>query len=220
MTTVRSSRASKRTALILLAPMALAFGARASAHRLDEFLQAARIGVERDRVQLEMNLTPGTAVADGVIREIDADGNRALSPEEQQAYATQVLSTLALHIDQTPPLHLELAATNFPDIAALRRGDAAISIRSAVVVPSLTAGTHRIFFRNQNPTANSVYLANALVPEGDDVAVTGQQRDGDQRELTIDFVVSGAPVASSRGWVWIGLAGALAFCVSLARRTR
>jgi hypothetical protein len=205
--------------LVVLAATAVAFGARASAHRLDEFLQAARIAVERDRVQLEMNLTPGMAVADAVIREIDADRNGALSQEEERVYAGQVLSALTLRVDDSPPLHMQLAGSSFPDVAALRAGDGAIIIRSGADVSHLPAGPHRLFFQNKNAVGNSVYLANALVPEDDDVAVTGQQRAGDQSQLTIEFVVRGTS-SSSRQWAWIGIAGALMLTVSLTRRPR
>jgi hypothetical protein len=219
MTTVRSSRASKRTAL-LVAAMVAALTAAVSAHRLDEYLQAARIAIEPNGVQLELSLTPGIAVADSIVREIDTDGNSVLSAGEQRAYAQQVLSAIALRIDDTAPLHLDLIASNFPSMAAMRGGDTAITIRSKVVVSFLAAGPHRVFLRNHNVSANSVYLANALVPESDQVAVTGQERDGDQRELTIDFVIRGTPAASSRRWVWIGLVGALVLAVPMVRRSR
>jgi hypothetical protein len=204
---------------VLLATMAVAFGARASAHRLDEFLQAARIAVERDRVRLEMNLTPGVVVADAVIHEIDADRNGVLSQDEEQAYAGRVLGALTLRVDDLPPLHMQLAGSSFPDVAALRAGDGAIIIRSEAVVARLPAGAHRLFFHNRNAAGNSVYLANALVPEDDDVAVTGQQRTGDQSQSTIEFVVRDMS-ASSRRWVWIGVAGACMLTVSLTRRLK
>ncbi len=35
-----------------------------SAHRRDELLQAARIGIGADRIELELSLTPGMAIAD------------------------------------------------------------------------------------------------------------------------------------------------------------
>ena len=31
----------------------------AGAHRLDEYLQATRVGIERDRVSIDIDLTPG-----------------------------------------------------------------------------------------------------------------------------------------------------------------
>ena len=73
----------------------------------------------------------------------------------------------------------------------MREGDAAITIRSEAAVPLLAAGRHRVFFRNGHATADSVYLANTLMPENDQLAVMGQRRDEGQRELTIDLVVHG-----------------------------
>ena len=69
----------------------LASGAGASAHRYDEFLQATRIGMESDRVRLEMSLTPGIAVAPAAIRAIDIDGDGVFSSVERRAYANAVL---------------------------------------------------------------------------------------------------------------------------------
>ena len=218
MTTVRSSRASNHTAL-LVAIVVGALTAAVSAHRLDELLQAARIAIEPDRLCLELSLTPGIAVAAGVVREIDRDRNGVLSSEEQQAYARQVVSAMALRIDDDP-LSLDLTMSAFPRVSAIHGGDAPITIHSEAVVPSLAPGRHRIFFRNQNAPATSVYLANALVPESDDIAVTGQERDGDQRELTINFVVRRTPAKSGRGWLWMSLVGALALVLPLMRRRR
>jgi len=211
-------RASDRAALLLLATMAVAFGARVSAHRLDEFLQAARIAVERDRVQLEMNLTPGTDVADGVIRDIDAGRDGVLSPGEQRAYVERVLSALTLRVDDSRPLRLQSVAARFPDAAALRGGDRAITIRAEAGVSPLPVGPHRLFFRNRHAAGKSVYLANALAPEDDDVVVTGQLRDGYQSELTIEFFVRDTP-ASSRQWTLIGLAGVIVLAASRGLRT-
>jgi hypothetical protein len=220
MTTVRSSRAGKRTAALLLTAIVVALNAAMSAHRLDEYLQAARVAIEPNGVHLELSLTPGITVADSIVREIDKDGNGVLSSGEQWGYAQQVLSAIALRIDDTAPLHLDLVASNFPSVAAMHGGDTAITIRSNVAFPLLAAGPHRLFFRNQNASANSVYLANALVPESDQVAVTRQERDGDQRELTVAFVIRGTAGALSRRWVWISVVGALVLAVGLMRRTR
>jgi len=217
MTTVRSLRRSKRGAFVLLAALAVAFGTRVSAHRLDEFLQAARIAIEPDRVELELSLTPGTAVADDVIRAIDADANGVLSQAEQLAYADRVLSALTLSVDDAIPLRMDLRAATFPDLEALRSGDGAITIRLHATLAHPPVGRHRLVFRNQHAPANSVYLANALVPESDGVAVTGQQRDGDQRELTIDFAIGEAPPASGSRWLWAGLVSALALALGSRR---
>jgi hypothetical protein len=200
--------ASRRVLLGFVAAFVLASGAGMSAHRYDEFLQAARIGVESDHVRLEMSLTPGMAVASDVVREIDVDGDGVLSPGEQHSYAEQVLDHLTLLVDDSQPIRLALAQSNFPDPTAMQNGDAAIDIRLKAHLPQLGDGAHRLSFRNDHATANGVYLANALVPDSPRVAVTGQRRDVDQRELTIDFTLRDATL-SIAGWGWIGFACAL-----------
>ena len=42
------------------------------AHRLDEYLQAALITLQKDRVQLEISLTPGVAVLPAVLLALKA----------------------------------------------------------------------------------------------------------------------------------------------------
>src|SRR5258707_6047731 len=72
-TTEPSLRAGRTAALALALTTAIALGSRASAHRRDEYLQAARIAVEPGRVDLELDLTPGITVADTMIGDIDRD---------------------------------------------------------------------------------------------------------------------------------------------------
>jgi len=207
---------------LLIVAMSVAFIESVSAHRRDEYLHAVRIAVEPDRVHFEMSLTPGIAIADAIIREIDQDDDGALSSSEQQAYARRVLGATTLDVDDgTYSVWLEVVTWTFPDINAMRNGDGTIFIQSNVAVPLLDAGPHRLFFHNRNATSeHRVYLANALMPENDRVAVTGQRRNQDQSELTIDFVVRGTTAASSRRWVWINLGAGLVLFTPLVRRAR
>ena len=62
----------------------------------------------------------------------------------------------------------------------MRRGEGTIRLQAAATLPRLSTGAHQLLFRNSHHPDRSVYLANALVPESDDVAVTAQRRDGDQ----------------------------------------
>ena len=55
----------------------------------------------------------------------------------------------------------------------------------------MSAGSHRLLFRNAHLAGHSAYLANALVPESARVAVTAQRRDRDQSELTIEYTLHG-----------------------------
>jgi len=130
--------------------------------------------------------------------------------------ASQASMTPSLPAAQ--PATYTLAST-FPDLNAMRAGDGTIVIQSAVTV-SLPSGPHRLFFHNRNATPERhAYLANALMPENDRIAVTGQRRNQDQSELTIDLVVRGT-AESSRRWVWINLGVGLVLFTPLIRRAR
>jgi hypothetical protein len=68
---------------------------------------------------------------------------------------------------------------------------------------TLGPGAHWLFFRNDSATAESVFLANALVPESDRVGVTGQERDFHQRQLTVLFELRERQF-SRVAWAWLG----------------
>ena len=63
-----------------------------SAHRRDEYLQAARLAIDPGGVQLELDLTPGIALAEAIIADIDRNRDGSLSDDEQRAYGRLVLS--------------------------------------------------------------------------------------------------------------------------------
>jgi hypothetical protein len=187
-----------------------------SAHRRDEYLQAARLGIDPGRVGIELDLTPGIALADAIIAEIDRDRDGTLSSDEQRDYATRVVRELELGVDgRSLPLSLDLDAATFPDVDSMRRGEGAIRLEAAATLSDVSTGTdqigaHELMFRNGHHPDRSVYLANALVPASDRVAVTAQRRDVDQRELIIDYVVSPAPATSTAAWLFAGIAAAAA----------
>jgi hypothetical protein len=148
-------------------------------------------------------------VAGGIVREIDTDGDGVLSREEQQTYARGVLGALTLHVDDSPPLGLRLVSVRVASAAELASGDGAITIHAEAAVPNLSAGPHRVSFRNDNAPQKSVYLANALVPEDDRISITEQRRDGDQSELAIDVDVRNTHESFLRWWLLIGAAAAM-----------
>ena len=203
MTTVPSSLAGRGAIAGLIALLCVAMGASLSAHRRDELLQAARVGVEPDRVRVEISLTPGIEIAEAFIREIDDDGDLRLSEAEQQAYAERVLGRVDLRVDDSVALRLLLAGARFPGAVGLRSGEAAITLEMEAALPSLSPGPHRLFFRNDSAAAGNVFLANALVPESDRVGVTGQERDFYQRQLTVAFELR-EEQPSSVNWAWLG----------------
>lgn len=189
-----------------------------SAHRLDECLQAARIAVEPDHVAVDLEITPGIAVAAAIIGDIDRDGDGVLSASEQDAYARRVLDSLDLAIDGRQ-LTLMTGEVRVPDVAILRQGEGAIHLRATRTFAEQSAGTHQVVFRNRYRRELSVYVANALVPESDRLTVTSQQREAQQHELTIGYTVRRSATAFPAGWLVTGVAAVLAILTVKPRRT-
>ncbi len=203
-------------ASVALAAVLLVCAVSLSAHRLDEYLQAARLSVAVDRVSLEIDLTAGVSMAPAVFSSIDADRSGGLSPEEIQSYARQVIGSLVLTVDDRP-VRPALDAAQGPSWDDMRQGVGAIRVRASAPVPPQAAGNHRLFFRNTHRPDGSVYLANALVPADRRIEITDQRRDVDQRELTIDYrVVPGSTWSRTTMWGWfagLAVAGAIAAAV-------
>jgi len=194
----------------------LAAAAEVSGHRRDEYLQAARLSIEPGAVQLQLDLTPGIALADAAVGDIDSNRDGTFSDNEQRAYAGAALKGLELHLDGRP-ISLELANAGFPSPDAIRRGEGTIRLEAAATLPGVPSGAHRLTLRNNHHPDDATYLANALVPQSQRVKVTGQLRDTDQRVLSVDYVLRPAPQAMSLSVEWIagGLALAIAASVLL-----
>lgn len=173
------------TAILLAAPLS------GSAHRLDEYLQAARVSLERTHVLLEMDLAPGASLADDIIAMIDRDADDRISPIEARAYAESVLKDVVVELDGRPVAmtleHVEAASTG-----EMRHGMGAVQLRALGHVPSaaIWRRLRQLRFQNNHHTAPSVYLVNALLPSDASVSVLSQTRDAKQREARIDYTIS------------------------------
>jgi hypothetical protein len=170
-----------------------------SAHRTDEYLQAARLDIQPTHTRIELDLTPGIAVADAVLAEIDTDRNGSISQAEARTYVAHVLSGITVEVDGAR-LTMQPANCTFPTVEAMRNGEGTIRIDLMASMPHLAAGPHHLNYRNTNRRDIGVYLANALVPESDRVAVTGQDRDTDQHDLSIAYVLRAEAPAGGDGW--------------------
>ena len=190
----------------------------ASAHRKDEYLQASRIAIESGRVQMEIDLTPGIAVAEDVLKQIDTDRSGSVSDAEADAYAASVMRAVALEVDGRP-LAPYLVDRVWPTVEAVRQGEGSMRLRLSALMPPLGAGAHHLRYHNAHRPDIGVYLANALVPSSDRVAITDQQRDVDQRALRIDYVLRADAAALRSQWIAPGLIG-LAMASALLRLSR
>lgn len=208
----------------LLPAVALAFavlcGSSGSAHRADEYLQATRIAIAADAVEVTLDLTPGIAVADRVLDDIDRNGDGLIGTAEAATYAAQVLADLTVVVDDHT-LTLDLVDFALAAPEDVRAGAGRFRLVAGARLPPMQAGAHRLDYRNGHRPDLGVYLANALIPASDDVRVDAQRRDVDQRTLAIEYTLRQATTRSVAWLRWGWLGGlALLMALTLWRRAR
>ena len=186
------------------------------AHGLDEYVQALRVGVSRDAVTLHLGLTPGVAVAGGVIALIDADEDGTISPLEAERYGRSVLADLHVRLDGAA-LAFQMTRVDVPPAGEMREGLGTIHIEATSRV-SPRSGGHAIVVRNGHHPDQSSYLANALLPEDNAVRVLRQDRDATQQTFTLRFEIAGDRT-SAMGWMLGGAALLLVHAGWRRRRT-
>lgn len=189
---------------IALVAMLLMIATPAHAHRLDEYLQATLISVGKDRVRVELRLTPGVAVFPRVLAAIDTNGDGVISDVERRSYVARVLADVTLAIDGVR-LPLQVTASTFATIAEMKEGLGDIEIDVDAVVPRGTAD-RTLTFDNRHQADISVYLANALVPTDASIRVARQHRSYDQASFQLDYSQDGmsAGTQSLADGVWSG----------------
>ena len=201
--------------------MLLSVGTPAFAHRLDEYLQATTISLEKDRVQAQIRLTPGAAVFPIVFASIDSDADGIISEAEQHAYAERVLRDLSLTIDGDR-VQLRLVSSRASKVQEMMDGRGEIQLDVDANVPH---GGHdrRLVFENHHESRIAAYLVNCLVPSDPDIRVTAQDRNYDQSFYRLDYVETGdrSPLSlgqwSSAGG-WLGTAALVLFARLAATR--
>ena len=185
----------------------------AAAHRLDEYLQATTIAVEKGRVQADIRLAPGVLAFPTVFAAIDRDADGTASNAEQRAYAERVLADLSLGVDGRR-LPLRLISWTFPPKELLEqgRGEIQVSFEADVSGP---APVRRLSFENHHQPAISVYLVNGLVPRDSDIRLGMQHRSEDQSLYRLDYADRSAPAEASSfatasgPWEWTDAAFAV-----------
>ncbi len=196
----------------------------AGAHRTDEYLQATRLSIDTDQVDLEIDLTPGAALASKVFSWIDTNRDGKISTDEGQEYARQVLGSVVLKVDGWP-VHVALIEASFPSLREMNLGVGTIRLGATATVPAARSGHHQLAYLNTHHSESSVYLVNALVPSNPRIQLADQRRDVAQHELTLDYTIAGDVAASSSDrtfvmWAGLAMAGLLALRFGYARRQR
>ena len=200
---------------VVASTFVLAWVATAEGHQLDEYLQATRLDLSRDRVAVELSLTPGVSIASQVLALIDRDRDRTASSEEMLDYARRVMQDIRLTIDGRA---YRLALTRVVSSAwdELLEGTGSIRLEAVAEGVLLTRGTHRIVYENSHAAAQSAYLVNALKP-GRDLIIGAQRRDPLQHRIEMDVEVSSL---GTRAIQFAGGSGLIALLVTLRLRAR
>jgi hypothetical protein len=172
--------------LAAAAAIVLLLGAPASAHRLDEYLQAILLTVEKDHVQASMRLIPGVAVSSAVIASIDSNRDGIISEAEKWNYAERVLGDLSLTIDGLR-LKPKLVSVEFPQPEQIREGLGEIHLELTADLPH--GGPNRsLILENHHQARIAAYLVNVLVPRDPDIQIVAQNRDELQSFYQLDYV--------------------------------
>ena len=196
--------------LIVAAAILPLLGASASAHRLDEYLQATLISIEKDRVQAAMRLVPGVAVSSFVLRSIDTNGDGVISQTEGRAYGERVLRDVSLKMDGRI-LRPQLISVEFPAAEEMKEGLGEIQIEFSAELPR-GGSNRRLIFENRHQRAIAAYLVNCLVPRDKDTRVIAQNRNEQQSFYQLDYVQTGVSAGVLPGWSqrgWLALAALL-----------
>jgi hypothetical protein len=202
-----------RLSLAAAGAILLSAGTPSFAHRLDEYLQATMLRVEKDSVGAEMRLTPGVAVFPVVLASIDGDADGLISDAEQSAYAARVLRDLSLTIDGDP-VRLRLVSSKFAKIEEMKEGLGEIQLEFRADLPP-GGPNRRLVFKNHHQSGMAAYLVNSLVPRDQDIRFTAQNRNEDQSVYQLDYAQAAVPSNPlSFGWwsgdrLWTGAAALL-----------
>lgn len=179
----------------------------ASAHRLDEYLQATLISVSKDHIDVSMRLIPGIAVSSTVIASIDSNGDGVLSNQEQWAYAQHVLDGLSLTLDGKA-LKPKLLTATFPNIQEMRDGLGEIHMEYTADLPS--GGPNReLVLESHNQQQKSVYLVNALAPTDSAINIVAQKRNEVQSVYKLDYTQATGSSAPLPFKAWTDVVGGM-----------
>jgi hypothetical protein len=182
---------------VLLLPSAVA------AHRLDEYLQAARLAVSSNGVSVELDLTPGASVARGIAARIDRDADGAIAPAEAEAYGRAVLADLELSVNGRG-VPMTLTRVESPAIDEMSDGVGTIRLEARADLAAAPASRMVVRFANHHASRESVYLVNALKPTDRRIVLERQSRDVRQQSIDLDYAIQPGH-AGAIGWSFLAI---------------
>ena len=164
----------------------LALPSAASAHALDEYLQATLVEIEPTGIRLQIDFTPGVAVAEQVLAVMDRNHDGIISESEVADYGKLISRDVIVRLDERN-VTLKMTDSNFPTPSELRSGWERIKIEFFLVCQPLPAGSHKLAIANLHLPSLSGYLINAALPKSNTIRILAQKRNPNQSMTEIDF---------------------------------
>ncbi len=180
--------------LLLFAPMT------ASAHPEDDFVQASYITLTGDEILLDIDFRPGYEISSQVLTAIDTNGDGIISELEGTVYADEVTDAIIFEVDGEAVALTRLAVA-YPSASMFEDALGIIQFHFSAPLPATDSGDYQIHYENgfAPEEFTSHYLVNGFVETAvqDSVDITNQERDWDQRTITLSYSITSAPVASA-----------------------
>lgn len=195
----------------------------ASAHRLDELLQATIVIIESNEVRLQITLTPGVAVADNVIAGVDRNRDGVVDATETSTFAEGLQRDIRAELDGRI-LELRRESCVIPRLEELRTGWGLIQAEFTAGAARLSAGSHELSLQNRHLPEISAYMLNAAPGKPGTLEIVRQTRNDNQSVGSIDFTYT-PPIRPYSPWrvtlfvVAASLAG-MAFMAARHRSSR
>ena len=160
------------------------------AHPVDEIVQGAYLALAPGEVRLELDLTPGTEVAEAFLTSIDVNGDQRISEPEGRAFALRVLQQSTLMLDGKLATW-RLDRVSAPAYQGLRQEGDTLKIYAIARRPD-RAGARTLAYENRYNPAKSQCIANIFLQPGAGwrFQVGGQKHSQDGRGLSVSYAAA------------------------------
>lgn len=176
----------------------------ASAHPVDELLQLVYVTPTATEVRVEVELVPGSMVAEAYVAGIDTDADATVSDRELAAHADAVVANLRLEVDGVA-VPLRLVSREVPDLTVLRGGGTPIVLQLAATVDAV-AGSRTLRITDAYAPMRTTVQASVTLDAARSVEIGDIGHDEAGAGLTVQYRVVGAPArpASTNGSSGVG----------------
>ncbi len=161
-----------------------------AAHPVDEVAQGAYITLAPGEVRIELDITPGPAVAGALLRSLDTNADRRVTDEEARAYAERVLKQSTLTLDGVA-VSWTMKRVRVPPYANLEQQGDTLKIYG-LAKRADRAGVHSLTYQNRYAPAQGWCIANVfLAPDAHRrYEVSAQEHSDDGRLLTVRYTMA------------------------------